>query len=256
MEADRIGTTCSIEEIGPVGLVTFSNGPGNILDAPLARAIAEALGEADRRPHLRAIVLASDGRHFCSGASFGGVGEDFDPEPIYQAALAIFATRKPIVAAVQGAAIGGGLGLALAADFRVVASETRLSANFVRLGIHPGFGMTVTMPRLIGAQSAALLCLTGRRVSGEASLALGLADVLAPLPELRERAIALSSEIAEGAPLAVEATRATLRAGLVAAVERQLTIEIGQQRSLFRTADFSEGVAAASERRTARWTRS
>jgi enoyl-CoA hydratase/carnithine racemase len=242
--------------MGAVGVVTFANGPGNVLDAPMARAIALALGEADRRPHLRAIVLASVGKHFCSGASFGGNGEEFDPEPIYKAALAIFATRKPIVAAVQGAAIGGGLGLALAADFRVVAPETRLSANFVRLGIHPGFGLTVTMPRLIGAQRASLLFLTGRRVSGDEGVGLGLADRVVPAGDLREGAIALAAEIAEGAPLAVEATRATLRAGLTNAVERQLTVEIEKQRALFRTADFKEGLAAAGERRSARWVRS
>jgi enoyl-CoA hydratase/carnithine racemase len=249
------GSTTRLEERGPVGLVVFSNEPGNVLDAPLVGDLAAALAEVDGRPHLRASVLAADGKNFCSGASLGNDGE-FDPEPIYRSALRIFAVRKPIVAAVQGAAIGGGLGLALAADFRVVATETKFSANFVKIGIHPGFGLTVVLPRVVGAQTAALLCLTGRRIGGEEALALGLADLLVPADHLRDRALAIAAELADGAPLAVEATRATLRAGLVEAVERQLKIEIEQQRKLFRTEDFSEGLLATRERRVGRWTRS
>ena len=245
----------TLSEQGAVALVVFQREGGNALDASLARDMAAALEEVDQRPHLGATVLAAEGRHFCSGASLGGAGE-FDPEPIYSAALRIFAVRKPIVAAVQGSAIGGGLGLALTADFRVVTPKTRLSANFVKIGIHPGFGMTVTLPRLVGPQAAALLCLTGRRIGGEQALALGLADMMSPPDALRAQALSFAAELAEGAPLSLEATRATLRLGLVEAVERQLKLEISEQRRLFRTTDFREGVQAVQERRAGQWTRS
>jgi enoyl-CoA hydratase/carnithine racemase len=237
-----------------VALVTFAGKEGNPLDEALVGDIADALEEVDRRSHLRATVLAAEGKNFCSGASLGSDGE-FDPEPIYSAALRIFQLRKPVVAAVQGAAIGGGLGLALAADFRIVSPESRLSANFVKIGIHPGFGITVVLPRLVGAQKAAMLCLTGRRIGGEEALALGLADVLVARERLLEKALAFAAELAEGAPLAVEATRATLRSGLLEAVTRQLQTEIGEQRRLFRTTDFHEGLEATRERRPGRWTR-
>jgi len=164
---------------------------------------------------------------------------------------------KPTIAAVQGAAIGGGLGVALAADFRVVSPETRLSGNFVKLGIHPGFGLTITLPRLVGAQTASLLFLTGRRVGGEEAVRIGLADVLAPRAEdIRGQAHKLAAEIAENAPLALLSTRATLRAGLVDAIRKQLEHELAEQQALFKTKDFAEGIASVRERRPGNWTAS
>ncbi len=254
MTREAFGSTCTLEESGAVAIVAFAKAPSNTLDAELACDIAAVLAAVDQRSHLRATLLTAGGTHFCIGASFGE-GE-FDPDPIYQAALGIFSVRKPIVAAIQGAAIGGGLGLALAADFRVAAVDAKLSANFVRLGIHPGFGLTTMLPRIVGSQKAAMLCLTGRRVGGEEAAALGLVDFVVPAPNLHARAFSLAAELAEGAPLAVEATRATLRAGLVDQIRRQLAIEVSEQRALFNTRDFREGVLATQERRLGHWSRS
>ena len=92
----------------------------------------------------------------------------------------MFACRKPVVAAVQGPAIGGGLGVALVADFRVTCAEAKFSANFNRLGFHPGFGLSATLPRLVGVQKAAMLFYTGRRINGTEAAAMGLADLLVP----------------------------------------------------------------------------
>jgi enoyl-CoA hydratase/carnithine racemase len=169
--------------------------------------------------------------------------------PLYVEAVRLFSAKKPIVAAVQGAAVGAGLGLALVADFRVVAPEARFTSNFVKLGFHPGFGVTYTLPRLIGQQKAALMCLTGRRIGGEEALAWGLADAIAPLDELLDAALALANEIAEAAPLAVQSTRATLRAGLAEAVKNQTDHELVEQSWLRKTKDFAEGVRAVNERR-------
>lgn len=239
---------------GAVAEIVFSRPPNNFFDFNLIRDIATALETVDRTPQLRAVLLASEGKAFCAGASFSGEeGGSTHPAVLYQEALRIFATRKPIVAAVQGAAIGGGMGLAMAADFRVVSPETRLAANFVKIGIHPGFGLTHTLPRAIGVQAAALLFCTGRRIGGEEALKLGVADVLAPAAELRERALELAAEIAENAPLAVEATRATLRAGLIEALAVQTAHESRAQIALFATEDFKEGVRAVTERRVGQW---
>ena len=169
--------------------------------------------------------------------------------PLYDEAVRLFSNKKPIVAAVQGAAVGAGLGLALVADFRVAAPEARFAANFVKLGFHPGFGLSHTLPRLIGLQRAALLMETGRRIPGEEALAWGLADELAPLDEVRGRAIHLAREIAENAPLAVQSTRATLRAGLAEAVRAMTDHEFVEQSWLRKTADYREGVRAVNERR-------
>ena len=157
---------------------------------------------------------------------------------------------------MQGAAIGGGLGLALAADFRVVAPEARLSANFARLGFHQGFGLSVTLPRLVGHQRAAELLYTGRRVDGDEALAMGLADRLVPLDEVRDAAFAFAADIAASAPLAVESIRATLRGDLAEQVAAATDHEMAEQLRLRRTADFAEGAKAMSERRTPRFNRS
>jgi enoyl-CoA hydratase/carnithine racemase len=168
---------------------------------------------------------------------------------LYEQALRVFAAEKPIVAAIQGAAVGAGLGLALTADFRVAGPEARFSANFVKLGFHPGFGLTHTLPRLIGEQRASLMLLTGRRIKPEEALAWGLADELVPAGELRAAALKLAAEIAENAPLAVISTRKTLRAGLADAIKAQTAVEHREQTLLRATEDFAEGVRSVAERR-------
>ena len=172
---------------------------------------------------------------------------------LYEQAIRLFGTRKPVVAAIQGAAVGGGLGLALAADFRVVTPEARFAANFAKLGLHPGFGLTHTLPRLIGVQRASLMFYTARRIGGELALEWGLADVLVAPDRLRAEARKLASEIAEGAPLAVESVRTTLRRGLAEAVQATLEHELAEQTRLARTEDHKEGIRAVSERRPGRF---
>ena len=107
---------------------------------------------------------------------------------LYMQAVRIFRAKKPIVAAVQGAAIGGGLGLAVSADFRVTCPEARFSANFTKLGFHPGFGLTVTLPELVGKNNAELMFYTSRRVTGEEATKMGLANVLVPQDQVRAAA--------------------------------------------------------------------
>ncbi len=148
-------------------------------------------------------MLAARGRHFCAGADLvnraPGAGVPRDERTgrtLYTEAARLLRTRKPIVAAVHGAAIGAGLGLAVVADFRVTCAEARFSANFTRLGFHPGFGLTALLPRLIGTQRAAMLFYTGRRVPGDEAVALGLADQLVDQAEVRNAAHALAAEIA------------------------------------------------------------
>jgi enoyl-CoA hydratase/carnithine racemase len=131
----------------------------------------------------------------------------------------------------------------------VVAPEARFAGNFVKIGYHPGFGVTCALPRLVGPQKSALMLLTGRRIGGEAALAWGLADLLAPQDALRAEALRLAHEIAENAPLALVATRATLRLGLVEEIRARTILEYREQRALQGTEDFREGVRAVAERR-------
>jgi enoyl-CoA hydratase/carnithine racemase len=169
---------------------------------------------------------------------------------LYDEAVRLFATRTPVVAAIQGAAIGGGLGLALMPDFRIAAPEARFSANFARLGFHHGFGLSVTLPALVGGQRAMELLYTGRRVGGEEAVSLGLCDRLVPRSELRSAAVGLAAEIAASAPLAVASIRETLRGDLPARIRAATAREKAEQDRLRKTSDFKEGVRAMAERRT------
>ncbi|MCW6529595.1 enoyl-CoA hydratase/isomerase family protein [Sphingomonas sp. MMSM20] len=238
-----------------VATVVIDRPPHNHVNAALIGALADTLEALDRDDACRAIVLATNGRVFCGGADLSGdkvlVTDSGEAETpiLYRNAVRLFAARKPTVAAIQGSAVGAGLGLALVADFRVASPEARFSANFVSLGFHAGFGISHTLPRVIGQQKAALMLLTGRRVKAADALAWGLIDELVPADELRAAATALAAEIAAAAPLGVEATRATLRGELAEAVRRQTEHERAEQDRLMATADFREGIRAVAERR-------
>jgi len=201
--------------------------------------------------------LGAQGKAFCAGADLANrpqtgtttESNNATVKHLYKEATRLFRNKKPVVAAVHGAAVGGGLGLAVVADFRVTCAEAPFSVNFNRLGFHPGFGLTTTLSRLVGAQQAALLFYTGRRISGEEAVRIGLADVLVPQAQVRSAAIALATEIAQSAPLAVLSTRETVRRGLADAIEAATERELVEQDWLRRTADFKEGVKAMSDRR-------
>jgi enoyl-CoA hydratase/carnithine racemase len=249
-----------VEKSGHVALVEIRRPPHNFFDIPLIKEIAEAFESFDEDVNIRAIVLAAQGKAFCAGANFGD-GSTLDGQgrrpnepgpgvaPLYVEGNRLFRTKKPIVAAVHGAAVGGGLGLAMVADFRVACPETRFCANFTRLGFHPGFGLTVTLPAVVGQTKAALMFYTSRRVTGEEAHAMGLADVLVPQQQVRDAAINLASEISENSPLGLVATRMTLRGDIADRVRKATDHELEEQTRLRKTEDFKEGVKAVFERR-------
>jgi enoyl-CoA hydratase/carnithine racemase len=249
-----------IEKTNHVALVEIRRPPNNFFDIPLIREIADAFESFDEDVSIRAVVLAAQGKAFCAGANFGD-GSTLDAQgrrpnepgpgvaPLYVEGNRLFRTKKPIVAAVHGAAVGGGLGLAMVADFRVACPETRFCANFTRLGFHPGFGLTVTLPGVIGQTKAALMFYTSRRVTGEEAYAMGLADVLVPQQQVRDAAIKLAGEIGENSPLGLIATRTTMRGDLADHVRKATDHELEEQTRLRKTEDFKEGVQAVFERR-------
>ena len=234
-----------------VALVEFSRPPHNYFDATLIEAIADAYEQLERSGSCRAIVLCSEGKNFCAGANFAGPNPA--EGPLYEHAVRLFAGALPVVAAIQGAAVGGGLGVALSADFRVASRDSRFSANFARLGIHHGFGVTVTLPLVVGHQRAIELLYTGVRVPGERAHAIGLCDRLVPSDRLLEEAVAFAEEIAISSPLAVRAIRQTMRGDLAERIRAASEREEAEQAKLFATEDFRQGVAAAAERRAPRF---
>jgi enoyl-CoA hydratase/carnithine racemase len=244
---------------GHVAIIEIQRPPLNFFDLQLIRDIADALESIDANGEIRAVVLAAQGKAFCAGANFNPsdaqvTGETRDGGHLYIEAVRIFRNKKPIVAAVQGAAIGGGFGLAMATDFRVTCPEARFAANFTRLGFHPGFGLTVTLPEAIGKTNAELMFYTSRRVTGEQALAMGLASVLVPQQQVRGAALSLAREIAECSPLGLLSTRATMRGALADRVRVATDHELVEQNRLRQTDDFREGVKSTAERRSANFT--
>ncbi|WP_338748774.1 enoyl-CoA hydratase/isomerase family protein [Janibacter alittae] len=246
---------------GHIGLIEVQSPPANYFDLEVLRRIAE-VGDELATNGARAIVLASQGKHFCAGLNFGADGgldeRARHAREVYTAAAQIFRIPVPVVAAVQGAAVGGGLGLACAADFRVAAPSSRFHANFASLGFHQGFGLSVSLPRIVGDQVASHMLLTAERVTGEQARSTGLADVLVADGDdanasVRAGAVELAQTIAGRAPLAVRSIRRTLREGLADAVTEILEHEIAEQIALWKTEDCAEGIAANLERRTAQF---
>jgi enoyl-CoA hydratase/carnithine racemase len=223
----------AISSANRVAVVEIRRPPNNFFDRVLIQQLREAFDIFDRDDECRSLVLCAEGKNFCSGADFSKDGRAQESAPIrqqtagstnlYKEAVRLFRFSKPVIAAIQGAAVGGGLGLAMVADFRVTC-------------------------RLIGAQQAEMMFYTGDRIPGDKAVQMGLASLLVPLAEVRRAAMDLATRIAQSAPLAIRATRATMRRGLADAVEAATDHEFVEQEWLFRTRDFREGVRAMAAR--------
>ena len=228
--------------------------PHNYFDLDVLTTLADTFESLGDNPDCRVIVLCAEGKNFCAGADLSGSDVIDHTGHLYAQAARIAGTAVPTIAAVQGAAVGGGLGLALATDFRVATPETRFSCNFARLGFHQGFGISVTLPAVVGQQRALELMYTGGSVKGEAALAIGLADRIrsrrrAACRSTRARGRDRDVGTAGGARDPRDHARRPRRAD-PRATER----EAEQQEILRRTDDFAEGVKAMAERRTPKFT--
>ena len=227
--------------------------------AGLAAAVEQA--KADRG--LRCVIVTGRGKSFCAGADFRAEREE-DLEGSYQAPhersyrtyapfLSLLDLEVPSVAALQGHAIGGGLGHALVCDLRVANESARYGANFVRLGLHPGMANTYLLPRLMGVPNAVELLLTGRLVDGAEAARRGLVHYALPEAEVLAKARALAAEIASAAPLAVRWTKRSLYEGLAWDPKTAARREALVQSRSFETEDFREGVAALLAKREPRF---
>ncbi|MBF0277499.1 MAG: enoyl-CoA hydratase/isomerase family protein [SAR324 cluster bacterium] len=242
-----------------VAVVEIQRPPHNFFDYDLICSLVEVFQDLDKNKNCRVSVLAAQGTAFCAGANLpermsGSLHVEGGKNPLYTKAVQLFSCKKPVVAAVHGAAVGGGLGLALFPDFRVTCPEARFSANFAKLAFHPGFGLTHTLPALIGQQKANLMFYTGRRIKGDQAAEWGLADILTSQDNVRQEAVKLAEEIAESGPLAILSIRETVRQGLAEKIEAQTDREHHEQSWQRETEDFKEGVRAVTERRPGNFT--
>jgi 2-(1,2-epoxy-1,2-dihydrophenyl)acetyl-CoA isomerase len=216
-----------------VGLVKLARPPNNHLDVFALGAIVDAMRCLDSDPACRAMVLATEGKHFCAGRDFRAPRRPEDTSAaIYRAAEALVRLDTPWIASVQGGAIGAGLGLALAADFRICSERAYFWANFVTFNLHHGFGLTVTLPFAIGAAAATDMLCSGRRVSAAEALALGLVSKVVPEAALAGEAAAYARQLAANPPAAVAAIRHTMRRGLADRFSEAVTHELREQERL------------------------
>jgi 2-(1,2-epoxy-1,2-dihydrophenyl)acetyl-CoA isomerase len=212
------GQPCVQTTVGAdgVGIATFGEPPNNYLNIWLLTAINNALAGLAAREDCRALILRSEGKHFCAGRDFSASRTPEDtPERLYAEAVRLFRLDKPWLALVQGGAIGSGFGLAVAADFRIAAPAAYFHANFVKVGLHHGFGLSVTLPAVIGEHQARRVLYFGDRIPADAAQAMGLADVVAePGEELLAEGQRFAARLAALPPAALAAIRMTCRKGL------------------------------------------
>lgn len=243
-----------IERIGAVLRLTLNRPQvGNALDIPLAEALMKAAISADEDDDVRAILITGSGRLFCAGgdvAAFGGAGDKLPTflkeitAYLHVAITRLIATNKPVISAINGAAAGAGVGLALVGDIVLLGSSAQLNVAYTAIGLSPDGGTSWLLPRLVGLRKAQELCLTNRRVAADEAEKMGLATRVVPDAELQDEALALANKLASGATGALGATRHLLRNSFSNGIEAQLELEGQNIAKLGRSRDGREGIAA------------
>jgi len=255
---------------GDVVTLTF-NDPArlNAMTQAMGEAFSAAIAGLADDTSLRAVVLTGAGRAFSAGGDLAMIesraaqGAANGPRgrgairdgmrSFYQLFLSVRDLPCPSVAAINGAAIGAGLCVALACDVRIASSEAKLGLNFTQLGLHPGMGATWTLPRLVGPAHAAEILFSSRTLTGAEAAGIGLVNRAVAPAEVLPAARALAAELAAAAPLAVRGVKRTLRRSEHASLEDQLSFEATEQAACFESRDVHEGLAAARERRAAKF---
>jgi enoyl-CoA hydratase/carnithine racemase len=238
--------------LGHVAIIELDTGHGNYLSVDALEQLADAWAWADTEPAVRAVLLCSAGKVFCAGVNFqqmAGADGELSPGPLYEHARRLVKGRKPIVVAIQGSAIGAGAGLALVGDVRVIGSKGKYMISFAKQGFHCGFGMSATLPWSVGPYKATQILMSSEPIDADAAIDLGIADIKADDDTLRATALACAQRIANNAPLAVQAMRATLRKPLIEAFDKALNHEMSVQLEHMKTADFIEGITASMSKR-------
>lgn len=257
--------TVLVERHGRVQLVTL-NRPDvlNALVVEMRQPLVDAFNEAADDAEVGAVVVTGAGRGFCSGGDIpfmkevrdaGGRYEDFRPLVAAgrEVALAIHRCRKPVIAAVNGAAAGGGMGLALMCDTRWASDKAKFAQSFARIGFHPDWGSLYTLPRLIGAARALELMWTGDPVDATEALRIGLVTRVVPHDSLLSETLAFAERLARGPAVTLAEIKRSVWDSLGYDLEQSLAREIDAQERCWNTRDSKEGVAAFLEKREAKF---
>jgi 2-(1,2-epoxy-1,2-dihydrophenyl)acetyl-CoA isomerase len=235
----------------------------NAVDRATAGDMRDALVAAREDDTIRAVVLTGTGRGFCTGADLAADGNAQPPmtrtvrkTPLNewnQVTKAIDEMDKPVIAAVNGLAVGVGLSFATACDRRIAAESARFAAIFVRRGLAPDGGMTYFLPRLVGIPAATDLVMTGALIDAQRALQIGLVDEIWPDDELAERAHIYAAGIAAGASVAIDLARRAVRRSLERDLDAAISYEAWAQSAVGSTADTKEGIQAFLQKREPRF---
>jgi enoyl-CoA hydratase/carnithine racemase len=243
---------------GAIGVITLDRPDNrNSMTPELLDAFSAASKQAREDRDARCVVITGTGTSFSAGADFKSQLQRANPDhapsersfAMYEPFLSVLDIPVPVIGALNGHAVGGGFGLALVCDLRVGSTEAKYGANFVRLGLAPGMAISYLLPRLVGVARASELLYTGKLMSGEEALAMGFLNRAVDSMAVMSVALVLANSIAEGAPLAIRATKAAIRRGLELHVREAARAEAYAQAETVATADAHEGIAALLEKR-------
>lgn len=235
----------------------------NALAGTMRQELVDAIHTADSDPSTRVLIITGAGGAFCAGGdiefmkSLQSEGRLQEFRELLDAGKAVVmsirSASKPVIAAINGVAAGAGCNLALACDYRFAAEGARLGQTFVRIGLHPDWGGTYFLPRLVGVSRALEIMMSGRMVDAAEALKIGMVDRLAPGDELLKEARHFAAALASAPPIAIEGIKRAVYASFANTLEEQLTLESLNQLRAFQSSDAAEGLAAFTEKRVPRF---
>ena len=231
----------------------------NALNNELAMAINDALGRIAEDDAVRVVVITGAGRAFCAGGDLGALGKGrqtgatHELEPLLRAGMQMVLKMRtmpqPVIAAVNGAAAGAGMNIALAADIRIAAEESTFGQNFAKVGLFPDYGGTFFLPQLVGVSKAAELFYTGDMIDAKTALALGLVNQVVPAAQLEAAVKTLAQKIAQGPSLPIRAAKKALFASEEKELSKALDNEVREQIRCYLSDDCNEGIRAFFDKR-------
>ncbi len=231
----------------------------NALNNDLATALHGSLQRIAKDDAIRVVVLTGAGRAFCAGGDLAVITQGREAnnvkqlEPLLRAGMGMVVTMRtmpqPVIAAVNGAAAGAGMNIALAADVRIAAEEAMFGQNFAKVGLFPDYGGTYFLPELAGPSKAAEMFYTADMIDAQTALRLGLVNRVVPATQLEAEVKTLAQKIASGPPLAIRAVKRVMFAEQKEALARALEKEVEHQMKCFASEDCLEGVHAFFEKR-------
>lgn len=264
MSYSSTGNVITVESRGAVDIVTM-NRPDqlNAINIEMAEELTHYFTEAKGRRDVRVVILRGEGKHFSAGADLdsdafvpsgeGRAQKQMDMQHLYSGLVKVMRQcPQPIIALMQGAAVGGGFSLSLAADVRIAAPSARMNAGYIRIGLGGcDMGSGYFLPRLVGVSAASEILLTGNFVNADRALAIGLVSQIVGQESLLDEGIKIAEAMTLASPMGLRLTKESINSSLGAAsLESVLTMEDRQQVILLDTEDHREAVKAFLEKRT------